>query len=91
MKFPPFHPTPARIAGVVLLAAAAAMPAYADYQSTVLSQGPFGYWRLNETLAPPQAVAVTNSGSLGTRMSPGCRTIAPVCANKLANQLSASG
>jgi len=66
MKFPPFHPTPARIAGVVLLAAAAAMPAYADYQSTVLSQGPFGYWRLNETLAPPQAVAVTNSGSLGT-------------------------
>src|SRR5262249_35233090 len=66
MKFPPFHSISARIAGVALLAASAVMPAYADYQSTVLSQNPVGYWRLNETLAPPQAVAVTNSGSLGT-------------------------
>ena len=38
----------------------------ADYQSTVLSQGPVGFWRLNET-TPPSAVTVlaTNIGSVG--------------------------
>jgi hypothetical protein len=40
--------------------------ARADYQSTVVSQGPVGYWRLNETLQPPPGVAATNLGSLGT-------------------------
>jgi hypothetical protein len=40
------------------------LPARADYQSTVLSQSPQGYWRLNETTLPPPLVAV-NSGSVG--------------------------
>lgn len=39
--------------------------ASADYQSTVLSMSPAGYWRLNETNAVPQVLA-TNIGSLGT-------------------------
>ena len=54
------------LAGAALLALSAALPAHADYQSTVLSQGPVGYWRLNET-TPPQVAVTTaaNSGSLG--------------------------
>ncbi len=48
------------------LALLAAAPAYADYQSTVLSQGPVGYWRLNETLQPQAGIVATNSGSLGS-------------------------
>src|SRR5258708_6273630 len=38
--------------------------ARADYQGTVLSQSPAGYWRLNETAAPPPPNA-PNLGSLG--------------------------
>ena len=42
------------------------LPAIADYPSTVISQGPVGYWRLNETTPPlvPEIVA-TNIGGLG--------------------------
>jgi hypothetical protein len=40
------------------------LSARADYQGTVLSQSPAGYWRLNETTAPPAPLA-TNLGSLG--------------------------
>jgi hypothetical protein len=49
------------------LAAFVAIPlARADYASTVLSQGPVAYFRLNETLQPPAATAAANSGgSLG--------------------------
>ena len=66
MKFPPFLSTPARMAGTALLAAAAALSARADYQSTVLSQGPVGYWRLNETTQPGAPVTTAaNQGSLG--------------------------
>jgi hypothetical protein len=39
--------------------------ARADYQATVLSQGPVGYWRLNETNQPPPNALAANSGSLG--------------------------
>ena len=49
-----------------LIILAAILPARADYQSTVLSQGPVGYWRLNETtppLVPP--IFATNAGSVG--------------------------
>jgi hypothetical protein len=40
--------------------------AAADYQSTVLSQGPVGYWRLNETVQPFPGIVATNIGSLGS-------------------------
>ena len=56
-----------RLVGAALLAAFAALPARADYQSTVLSQGPAGYWRLNETTQPPPPpINATNSGSVGS-------------------------
>jgi hypothetical protein len=52
--------------GTVLLAVGTALPAWADYQSTVLSQGPVGYYRLNETTQPqPPITTAVNSGSLG--------------------------
>src|SRR5689334_8298050 len=38
--------------------------ASADYQSSVLSQAPVGYWRLDETAAVPLVLA-TNIGSVG--------------------------
>ena len=42
------------------------MPAWADYPTTVLSQGPVGYWRLNETVQPPVLpILATNIGSAG--------------------------
>jgi hypothetical protein len=49
-----------------MLAAAAALPALADYHSTVVSQGPVGYWRLNETIQPPAINTAANQGSLGS-------------------------
>ncbi|MDB6112783.1 MAG: Laminin sub domain 2, partial [Pedosphaera sp.] len=51
----------------MLLASLGTLSVHADYQSTVLSQGPAGYWRLNET-APAQApiTNAVNLGSLGT-------------------------
>jgi hypothetical protein len=52
------------LAATVLLGLSAALPALADYPSTVLSQGPAGYWRLNETVAPPANVVAINQGSL---------------------------
>jgi hypothetical protein len=40
--------------------------ARADYQTTVLGQGPVGYWRLNETTPPPIGpILATNAGSVG--------------------------
>lgn len=49
-----------------LLALSAQILVGADYQSTVLSQGPVGYWRLNETIQPFAGIVATNSGSLGS-------------------------
>jgi hypothetical protein len=61
----PFPKRP-RLAAALLLAAAVS-PALADYSSTVLSQGPLGYWRMSETAQPPQfPLLTTNYGSLGT-------------------------
>src|SRR5688572_28573922 len=37
----------------------------ADYPTTVRSQEPVGYWRLNETTQPPIPRPPANSGSLG--------------------------
>lgn len=55
-----------RFIGGALLTVAAVLSARADYQSTVLSQGPVGYWRLNETTQPPTPpVLATNAGSVG--------------------------
>jgi len=52
------------LATPVILAATLAASARADYQSTVLAQGPVGYWRLNET-TPPHA-PITTAANLGT-------------------------
>src|SRR5262249_18079469 len=49
-----------------MLASAAQIALSADYQTTVLSQGPVGYWRLNETLQPQPGIVATNIGSLGS-------------------------
>lgn len=39
----------------------------ADYQSTLVSQRPVGYWRLNETTQPPPLlILATNLGTVGT-------------------------
>jgi hypothetical protein len=46
-----------------MLAGIASFPVRADYQSTVLSQNPVGYWRLNETTAPP--AGAVNAGTVG--------------------------
>ena len=55
------------IAGAAILALTAMVPARAaDYQSTVLSQGPIGYWRLNETVQPVPSAGAANLGTLGT-------------------------
>lgn len=54
-----------RLFGAALVALTAALPLRADYQSTVLSQGPVGYWRLNETTQPPANASAANLGSLG--------------------------
>jgi hypothetical protein len=54
------------LTAALLLGASATLPAHAaDYPSTVLSQGPVGYWRLNETTAPPPTGGATNIGTLG--------------------------
>ena len=54
------------LAGALAILAAATLPALADYPSTVLSQGPVGYWRLNETTPPPAPpILATNIGSVG--------------------------
>jgi hypothetical protein len=53
------------LGGAVVLALFAALPARADYQSTVLAQNPAGYWRLNETSQPTTSPTAANLGSLG--------------------------
>lgn len=57
--------TKALLTGVALAALLASPLARADYPSTVLSQGPVGYWRLNETTQPLNSTTAGNSGSLG--------------------------
>lgn len=53
--------------GFALLAAAGTVAnAQTDYPSTVLSQSPAGYWRLNETALPVFHANAANSGSLGS-------------------------
>src|SRR6266508_3734006 len=50
---------------MVILAWCGAMAARADFPATVLSQGPVGYWRLNETAQPPAPRPAEDIGSLG--------------------------
>ena len=58
-----------RLVAGLLLVSSAALSARADYQSTVLSQGPAGYWRLNEIVQPPFNSIATNQGSMGTSVN----------------------
>ncbi len=61
-----YRQTPVYLAGVLLLALVATWPVRADYQTTVVSQSPAGYWRLNGTVQPPTPpIYATNSGSYG--------------------------
>jgi len=61
-----YHKARVQIAGALLVALSATLSGRADYQSTVLSQGPVGYWRLNGTVQPPTPpIYATNSGTLG--------------------------
>jgi hypothetical protein len=55
-----------QISQLLLIACASgySLRGQADYQSTVQSLAPVGYWRLNETAAVPQVLA-TNLGSVG--------------------------
>ena len=55
-----------RISLALLLTLAPGSVVLADYPSTVLSQGPVGYWRLNESAPPPPPQPAANLGSLGT-------------------------
>jgi len=54
----------ALLAGAASLALLATPLAGADYQDTVLSQGPVGYWRLNETVQPQPTQPASNLGSV---------------------------
>ncbi|MCL4789693.1 MAG: immunoglobulin domain-containing protein [Verrucomicrobia bacterium] len=53
------------LAGAVFVALAVSPSARADYESTLVSQAPVGYWRLNETLQPQNIPGAANAGSLG--------------------------
>src|SRR6185369_17179924 len=64
MKFIAANPGPWRWA-MILTVAGGALSARADYQSTVLSFNPVGYWRLSESAPAPPANVATNAGSLG--------------------------
>jgi hypothetical protein len=56
----------AGLRGAVLLALGATLPVFADYPSTVLSQGPVGYWRFSETTPVANLSTIaTNLGVLG--------------------------
>jgi hypothetical protein len=52
-------------AGVVAVLCGVALSARADYASTVLGLAPVGYYRLNETVAPPAADIASNYGTAG--------------------------
>ena len=61
-----FAPVRSRLLTGLLLALSALSAAAADYSSTILSQAPVGYWRLNETVQPqPVFDVATNLGTLG--------------------------
>jgi hypothetical protein len=66
MKPKNLHPCNS-LAGAALVALAATLPAHADnYQTTVVSQNPVGYWRLDETVAPAvPPIYAADLGSLG--------------------------
>src|SRR5262245_15934725 len=49
----------------VLLSSWPGWAATGDFPSTILSSGPVGYWRLNETTPPPAPRPAANLGSLG--------------------------
>ena len=60
------------LAGAALVTFIASPLARADYASTVLSQGPAAYFRLNETTQPlPLPINATNTGSVGSTAGDG--------------------
>ena len=66
MRLTPLNIQRELAAAVFVLAAVFQLPA-ADYPTTVLSQGPVGYWRLNEVSQPPVGpVLASDIGNVGT-------------------------
>src|SRR5687768_3053527 len=61
-------PLPIRLMaiGTLLVVWSSARAATGDFATTLLSQSPVGYWRLNETIQPPPAAPAANIGSLAT-------------------------
>jgi hypothetical protein len=55
-----------RILAATALLLAAGVPARADYASTLLSRGPVGYWRFDETAPSPAVFRLANSGTVGS-------------------------
>lgn len=55
---------PLLLGAAFLALAASPLLAATDYPTTVVSQDPLGYWRLNETLQPVAASGAANLGSL---------------------------
>lgn len=50
----------------VMLFAAAAVSARADYASALLAHGPVAYWRFDESVSSPSAFKLANSGTVGS-------------------------
>ena len=69
MKILNLRLTQARFVGLALLATGLAGPARADYSSTVISQGPVGYWRLSETTPPHAPITSAATRSFFMRIS----------------------
>jgi len=66
MKTHPNLTRPAVLVGALLLAISPHATRAADYQTTVSSFSPLGYWRLDETATAPPLNKLANLGTLGS-------------------------
>jgi hypothetical protein len=58
--------SPALLTVMLLAGATSSLTVRADYPTTVLSQRPVGYWRLNESAQPPPPSPAANFGTVGS-------------------------
>src|SRR6266700_4486769 len=66
MKLNLLTTTVLRFACFVLLAISAALPARADFPSTMSGLNPIGWWRFNEPATSPPLEIITNASPLGS-------------------------